>query len=524
MAERFKRMIKIAALILAAVLALTPVPVFASQNDPAIKATAKSIDQIWDARMKAEGAASLQELVWKYADSAGSGEEWYILSLRQRFAGSLDFSEYRKAYEEYLQKKDLINATAKLKAALTLQAVGSSSDYIDKAADEAIGKLGIMSYIYGLHILTNGARCSVYTKDQVIDTLLGLQLEDGGWAVMGDGGDVDVTAMAVQALAPYRDTNARVLEATDRAVDLLSLRQRDNGTFVSFGSANAESTAQVLLALACVGIDQEKDSRFIKNGLTVTDILDSFKLADGVYAHSYGEGENASAIIQTLYALTGYEMMQKGTGSLYVFGAYSEPSVPRPAARNIKPLLYAGIAAAAVIAGAVLLILKKRSYKSYLFVVIVAVIAAAGVRFINIAKPSDYYGKDDTVITDPVKTVISIRCDTVAGKKDHIPKDGIILDRFEVTVNKGQNAYDQLVSAAKQKSIHIDVGGGSYVAGLGNIYELEFGDLSGWMFRVNGEFSDVNAGEKVLSEGDFVEWLYTTDLGRDIGNEYQGDK
>ena len=42
------------------------------------------------------------------------------------------------------------------------------------------------------------------------------------------------------------------------------------------------------------------------------------------------------------------------------------------------------------------------------------------------------------------------------------------------------------------------------------------------MFRVNGEFSSVNADEYVLSEGDFVEWLYTTDLGKDIGNEYTG--
>ena len=473
--------------------------------------------------MKDAGVSSLQELVWHYADSAGNGEEWYIISLRQRYPGQLDFSEYRNAYENYVSGTDIKNATGKLKSALTLQAVGSSSAFIDKAADEAIGQMGIMSYIYGLHILTNGAKCSKYTADQVIDTLLGLQLEDGGWAVMGDGGDVDVTGMAVQALASYRNKDSKVLESTDRAIDLLSQRQRDDGTFISFGAANPESTAQVLLALSCSGIDQAKDSRFIKNGMTVTDVLDSFKIADGVYAHNYGGEANDSACVQTLYALTGYEMLLKGTGSYYVFGEYSEPSVPRPAARNLKPLLYAGIAAAAVIACAVLLMLKKRSYKSYLFVVILAVIAAAGVHFINIAKPSDYYGRDDVPITDPVKTVLSIRCDTVAGEKDYIPKDGIILEKYEVTINKGQTAYDQLISAVKKKSIHIDVAGGSYVAGIANIYELDFGDLSGWMFRVNGEFSDVNSNEKVLSEGDFVEWLYTKNIGKDIGNEYMGD-
>ena len=493
------------------------------------------IDAVLKERMEEAGVKSLQELVWHYADNAGNGEEWYVVSLRQLFPGELDFSEYRKAYEKHAEGITG-SATAKLKAALVLQAVGSSSPVIDRAADEAIGQLGIMSYVYGLHILNNGAKSEKFSADSVIDTLLGMQLPDGGWAVMGDGGDVDVTAMTIQALAPHCERREDVKAAAEKATDLLASRQREDGTFISFGEANAESTAQVLLALSSLGIDCTQDERFIKNGRTVLDVLDSFKLTDGAYAHSAGGGANDSATLQAFYSLAGYSMFLQGKGCFLVFGEFSEPSVPRPEgqggktepqpepakeAQNIKPLLWGIVAAAAVIACIALILLKKRSYKSYLFVVIVAAVIAAGIGFINIEKPSDYYGGGDE-ITDPIKTVISIRCDTVAGEKDYIPKDGTILERYEVVINDGQTAYDQLISAVRANSIHIDVNAASYVSGIANIYELDFGDLSGWMYRVNGTFADVNSSEKKLSEGDFVEWLYTRNIGKDIGNEYNG--
>ena len=500
--------------------------VFAAQ-DGGPDTVKKYIDDIWDAQMEASGSKSLQELVWHCADTAGGGEEWFIISLRQRYPGQLDLSEYRCAYEKYVSENTKANASSRLKSALTLQAIGGSPELINRLTEESIGELGIMSYIYGLHVVTNGAKCSKYSAEQIIDVLLGMQLEDGGWAVMGDGGDVDVTAMAVQALAPFRSKNEKAQAAGEKAVDLLSQRQRDDGTFISFGEANAESTAQVLLAMACMGIAYDEDERFIKDGATVLDVLESFCTGPGVYEHSRGTGSNYSATLQALYALTGYEMMLKGSGSLFEFGEFTEPHVERPTApesKNIKPLLYGIVAAAALIACAVLALLKKRSYKSYLFVVILAVIAALGVRFINVAKPSDYYGRDDTPITDPVRTTISIRCDTVAGEKSYIPKNGVILDKTEITMNKGQTAYDQLISAVKANSIQIDVSGGSYVSGIANIYEMDFGDLSGWMYRVNGKFADVNCNEYKLGEGDFVEWLYTKNIGKDIGEDYSGDK
>ena len=59
-------------------------------------------------------------------------------------------------------------------------------------------------------------------------------------------------------------------------------------------------------------------------------------------------------------------------------------------------------------------------------------------------------------------------------------------------------------------------GGMVYVSGIGYLYEFDYGDLSGWMYRVNGETPSVGCAEYALSDGDQVEWLYTCDLGNDL--------
>ncbi|MGM9626294.1 MAG: DUF4430 domain-containing protein [Eubacteriales bacterium] len=48
------------------------------------------------------------------------------------------------------------------------------------------------------------------------------------------------------------------------------------------------------------------------------------------------------------------------------------------------------------------------------------------------------------------------------------------------------------------------------------LYEFDFGDLSGWIYKVNGETPSVGCGDYVLSDGDEIAWLYTCDLGNDL--------
>ena len=56
------------------------------------------------------------------------------------------------------------------------------------------------------------------TRDTLIQTILDAQLDDGGWALSGTVGDVDMTGMALQALVPYYETNDKVKEAVDKAL------------------------------------------------------------------------------------------------------------------------------------------------------------------------------------------------------------------------------------------------------------------------------------------------------------------
>ena len=103
-----------------------------------------------------------------------------------------------------------------------------------------------------------------------------------------------------------------------------------------------------------------------------------------------------------------------------------------------------------------------------------------------------------------------------------VPEDGILFPATQVPAYEGESVFDLLQREMRQAGIHmaarsVPIYNSSYVEAIGNIYEFDAGGLSGWMFRVNGIFPGVGSSQHMLSPGDVVEWLYTIDLGRDIG-------
>ena len=112
-------------------------------------------------------------------------------------------------------------------------------------------------------------------------------------------------------------------------------------------------------------------------------------------------------------------------------------------------------------------------------------------------------------------TTITIRCDTVAGEREDLPEDGVILPATELELPEGTSAYGQLLAAVRSYAIPMTDRGG-YVAGLAQLYEFDFGELSGWVYRVNGVMAPVGCDDCLLQPGDAVEWLYTRELGRDL--------
>ena len=126
-----------------------------------------------------------------------------------------------------------------------------------------------------------------------------------------------MTAMAVQALAPYYGTDAGVKEAVDKALECLSDIQDKDGGYASWGTKNAESCAQVMVALTALGIDPATDVRFIKDGHTVIEALLGFYVEGGGFRHVASGERNTMATEQGYYALAAYDRMLKGQTSLY---------------------------------------------------------------------------------------------------------------------------------------------------------------------------------------------------------------
>ena len=156
-----------------------------------------------------------------------------------------------------------------------------------------------------------------WTREKLVSTLLGEQNSDGGFALTkGSPSDVDLTAMALQALAPYR-SQAEVDQSIERALHYLSQAQREDAGFASRGVVNSESAAQVLLALTALEIDPLTDGRFIKDKVTVLDQLLAYQRPEGTFSHLPGGESDAMATEQGLLALTAVQRFLDGGHSIF---------------------------------------------------------------------------------------------------------------------------------------------------------------------------------------------------------------
>ena len=286
------------------------------------------ITEILRGELKTNGQTAVQGLIdGVYSENAGSTTDWYVFSLIQYAGNKYDYSKYALA----LKKKGVSSSpTTKERYALNFAAMGANSAYVKKIANEEIGELGIMSNVFGLHLITNGFSSSEYTADEVIEKLLFEQYEDGGWALNTSVGvsDTDITAMTVQCLAPYYGRPA-VKTAVDKAVNLLSTKQSDDGGFSSYYSTkNPESAAQVIVALTSLGINPLTDSRFIKNENSAVDFMLSFRATDHGFAHTSGGTYNISATTQVLYSLVSIYRLQHNKGRLYELNAGVKTVIP----------------------------------------------------------------------------------------------------------------------------------------------------------------------------------------------------
>lgn len=132
---------------------------------------------------------------------------------------------------------------------------------------------------------------------------------------------------------------------------------------------------------------------------------------------------------------------------------------------------------------------------------------------------------------------LSIRCDTILenrqklkkNKECMVPDNGVIYETKKVVYYKGESVFNVLVRETAKNRIQMDfqntpIYNSAYIKGIHNLYEFDCGSLSGWMYKVNGWFPNYGCSRYQLKPGDKIEWVYTCDLGRDVGCVWIGDK
>ncbi len=175
---------------------------------------------------------------------------------------------------------------------------------------------------------------SIYDRERLIKSLLEGQEKDGGFGLSrATGSDSDITAMALQALAPYYDSSQKyiledgrevtVKECADRAVDFLSEQMKEDGRYTYGNGYSSETSSQVIIALCALGIDPAEDKRFEKNGVDIVGGLLTYKADGGGYAHTIEQDGkligNVMASEQAGRAFTALKMLKEGKGSYYDF-------------------------------------------------------------------------------------------------------------------------------------------------------------------------------------------------------------
>ncbi|MBD9061614.1 MAG: DUF4430 domain-containing protein [Ruminococcaceae bacterium] len=488
-------------------------------------------------------------------DGLDSGATDWAAYCYARLYGADGAEEYAQSVERHVGELysagGFVRPTEYQRAAICITVTGGDPSLAARLGAfgcEILDRQGFNAYIWALIALNvtgiQPPEGAANTADTLTEYLIAHQHADGSFALMGDGGDVDITAAAVYALAGTDSPGAA--EAAQRGADWLA----GFDSYSTMGVRNCESTAQAVIALSAAGRRESAEKAAAQ--------LEEYRREGGGYAHLPDGEVNQMATAQTLEAFTALALAERG-GSLFgeYSGAAAEPdgaeSTPESAeiptltaestaesgiqpgntaqggltGTHIRIIISAALGAAAVACG---ILFAFRRKKALIPAAALLAALAGGVWLLDIRTPEEYYSESGG---GPVRVTVLAECSTVLSHMDIIdsavnlpevvPEDGVIIARCEVSLPEGATAFDALAAAARKQRVRVDYTGsayGTYVRGIGYVTEFGFGELSGWMYTVNGEFPDVSVSDRVLGSGDVVEFRYTCDLGRDVGDDY----
>ena len=289
---------------------------------------------------------------------------------------------------------------------------------------------GVNGAIYALLALDSGNYGSEAIRERYISHILEKELPDGGWCMMGDVPEVDVTAMALQALAEYRDRED-VGAAVERGLKVLEAAEY----------TTSEAVSQTIVALCELGMPADEKVK----------LLLTYQTEVGDFRHVMDGDADALSTEQAFYALVSASLQLSGK-SLYRMAANT--------------------------------------------------------------------------------CTLEIRCDTLlknldklsSGKAELVPEDGILLEKTTVSFESGDSVFDVLRRCLREQNVHFEyvdakAYGSIYIEGIGNLYEFDCGEQSGWLYFVNGISPGLGCSGYTVANGDEIVFAYTCDMGADLGVE-----
>lgn len=144
-------------------------------------------------------------------------------------------------------------------------------------------------------------------------------------------------------------------------------------------------------------------------------------------------------------------------------------------------------------------------------------------------KPRPVEPQEQTTLNRTLTCTLSVSCATILEHMEQldeelaelVPSDGWIIKPITTNFTEGESVFDVLVRICKEKKIHLDHSftpayNSAYIKGIGNLYEFDCGDQSGWIYGVNGWSPNYGCSRYVLQNGDTVSFCYTCQFGRDI--------
>lgn len=274
-------------------------------------------------------------------------DEWNIFSIL-RSGATIEQGKLDKYYESVVKQLNTssknMRVTDLARVALALEAMGKNPT--------DVGGFNVLEAIYNhKDMMTDSSNCPIFgllaldgrnyeipkdakwSRKNLVEQILKFQKASGGFGLSldNDTTGIDMTGMALQALAPYYDNSAypEVKPAVDKALKHFKDNITINAGFLDMGSENSCTTAQVLTAVSALNIDPTvKENGFVQNGNNMISNLHTYKKDAGFAWHATMQGQEM-ATQQVTYALVAYQRMEEGQTRLYDFTDVPEekPSV-----------------------------------------------------------------------------------------------------------------------------------------------------------------------------------------------------